>query len=243
VAFDAAGKTDFSSLQAALKRGGTGLVCFAFDLLWLDGEDLRAQPLIARKARLEALLGKGSAPLTYSTHVQGHAAQALQQICAAGHEGIVAKRADARYRSERARSWLKVKCTKSQEFVVGGFRPSDKRGRPFSSLLVGVIADGQLAYKGRVGAFEGETLAELGTLLAQRLRKTSPFGAMPRDAARDARYVRPDLVVEVGFTEFTREGFIRHGVLKGLRATWSSRCRRRAQCRPTLTRPASQAWR
>ncbi|MDP3896159.1 MAG: DNA ligase D [Mesorhizobium sp.] len=217
VAFDRNGKTDFSALQEAIKAGGKGLSCFLFDLLEQDGADLIKLTLVDRKAKLEALLGQGSAPLIYSTHVAGRAGDVFRQVCAAGHEGIVAKRADAPYRSGRGRAWLKVKCGKRQEFVVGGYSPSDKSGRTVRSLLVGVNEGGKLIYKGRVGSFEGDTLAEIETLLAARPRKASPFEAVPAEAARGARYVDPDLVVEVEFAEFTADGVIRHGVLKGTR--------------------------
>jgi len=217
VAFDEKGKTDFSTLQAVLREGGGGLTFFAFDILWLDGEDVRGRPLTERKDLLQQLLGEAGPPLIYSTHVVGNAPEVNRRLCAAGHEGIVAKRAEDAYRSGRGRSWLKVKCAARQEFVVGGYRPSDKKGRTVASLLIGVNEGGKLVYKGRVGAFEGGHLARLEQLLASRGRKTSPFAELPRDIARRARFVRPDIVVEVGFTEFTREGAVRHGVLKGIR--------------------------
>ncbi|MCV0397370.1 MAG: DNA ligase D [Rhizobiaceae bacterium] len=218
VAFDKAGRTDFSSLQKAIKAGGRDLSCFVFDCLELEGEDLTGLALVERKARLETLLGEGSAPLIYSSHVTGQAPKVLAQICSAGHEGIVAKRANDSYRSGRGRSWLKVKCTRRQEFVVGGWRPSDKKGRTVSSLLIGVFDGQKLVYKGRVGAFEGDTLDLIGPLLSKQARKTSPFaGDLPREIRRDARFVTPDLVIEVDFTEFTADGVVRHGVVKGLR--------------------------
>ena len=217
VAFDRKGRTDFSSLQAALKGRGEGLTCFCFDLIVVDGADIGDRPLVERKERLAALLAEGSAPLVFSTHVTGNAARVHREICAAGHEGIVAKRAGDPYRSGRGRSWLKVKCTRRQEFVIGGYSPTDKSGRPFSSVLIGVMEEGKLVYKGRVGAFEGETLDELGRLVEKRRRKTSPFKALPRAVAKKARFVRPDLVAEIDFAEFTSDGMVRHGVFKGLR--------------------------
>src|SRR5690606_18280512 len=126
--------TDFSSLQAAIKAGGSEVNCFCFDLIELEGEDISDRPLRERKRLLEALLGEGSAPLAYSTHVEGHGEEVLNQICSAGHEGIVAKRADDAYASGRGRSWLKVKCGRRQEFIIGGVSKSDKPNRPFASL-------------------------------------------------------------------------------------------------------------
>jgi len=217
VAFDRNGKTDFSTLQKAIKAGGKGLSCFVFDLLELDGKDLTRLPLLERKAKLEAVIGTGNEPLLYSTHVAGKAADVFRQVCAAGHEGIIAKRAGDPYRSGRGRSWLKVKCTRRQEFVVGGYAPSDKRGRAVRSLLVGVMENGKLVYKGRVGAFEGDTLADVESLVANRGRKTSPFVEVPRVMARGAVWLKPDLVIEVDMAEFTSDGIIRHGVVKGVR--------------------------
>ncbi len=223
VAFDRNGKTDFSTLQKAIKGGGKGLSCFVFDLLELDGTDLTRLPLLERKAKLEALIGAGSEPLLYSTHVAGKAADVFRQVCAAGHEGIIAKRAGDPYRSGRGRSWLKVKCTRRQEFVVGGYAPSDKRGRAVRSLLVGVMESGKLVYKGRVGAFEGDTLADVEGLVAKRGRKTSPFVEVPREMARGAVWLKPDLVIEVDMAEFTSDGIIRHGVVKGVRGDKAAR--------------------
>src|SRR5690606_13712025 len=114
-------------LQAALREGGGGLTFFAFDILWLDGEDVRGRPLTERKDLLQQFLGEAGPPLIYSTHVVGNAPEVNRRLCAAGHEGIVAKRAEDAYRSGRGRSWLKVKCAARQEFVVGGYRPSDKK--------------------------------------------------------------------------------------------------------------------
>lgn len=217
VAFSAAGKTDFSTLQRALKKGGE-LTCFVFDILKEDGEDLTGLPLEERKARLAGLLGAGSEPLAYSSHVRGNAGRVYEEICAAGHEGIVAKRADAPYRSGRGKDWLKVKCSRRQEFVIGGFSPSDKKGRPFSSILLGVHEDDRLVYCGRVGSgFDGDTLSSLAAAFKRRRRKTSPFEEIPGAVARRAHFVTPDMVAEVEFAEFTADGMVRHGVFKGLR--------------------------
>ncbi|HEY9055705.1 MAG TPA: DNA ligase D [Aurantimonas sp.] len=218
VAFDDNGKTDFSTLQRHLGEGGP-LACFCFDLLRLDGKDLTKRPLTERKAALKALLdGAGSEVFLYSEHVTGNGAAVFQKICGAGHEGIVSKRADGPYRSGRGKSWLKVKCTRRQEFIVGGWSPSDKKGRAFSSILVGVMEDGSVRYRGRVGSgFDQQTLADLAKRFDALARKTSPFDTLPRDVERDARFVTPTLVAEIDFAEFTADGHIRHGVFKGLR--------------------------
>jgi bifunctional non-homologous end joining protein LigD len=217
VAFDRNGKTDFSTLQQAIKGGGRDLSCFCFDLLEHDGEDLRALPLIERKERLEKLVGEGAAPLIFSTHIAGSADQVLAQICSAGHEGIVAKRASDRYRSGRGRSWLKVKCDRGQELVVGGYQQSDKSGRKVRSLLVGAYENGKLIYRGRVGAFEGDSLSEIEAAVGEYEQKTSPFVAVPRDARKGVRYLKPELVIEARIAELTADGNVRHGVMKGIR--------------------------
>ena len=211
------GRTDFSSLQRAIKEGGD-MSCFVFDLLVDGGEDITKLPLIERKQRLEAIVGKGRGALVYSDHITGKGQQVFASICKAGHEGIVAKRADDPYRSGRGKSWLKVKCTRRQEFVIGGWSESDKRSRPFSSILIGVNEGGKLVYKGRVGSFERGTLEEVAGLLESRARKISPFAGLPAEARRGAHFVRPDVVVEVDFAEFTADGVVRHGVVKGIRA-------------------------
>ena len=218
VAFDTSGRTDFSTLQAALKSGAP-LDCFCFDLLSLDGEDLRKRPLFERKAALRDLLPSfRQATLLYSEHIEGNGAAVLKSLCANGHEGIVAKRADAPYRSGRTKGWLKVKCSRRQEFVIGGFSPSDKVGRPFSSILVGVFDGKDFVYRGRVGSgFTQATLDGMAEDFAAIGRKTSPFAELSADIARGAKFVTPKRVAEIEFAELTADGHIRHGVFKGLR--------------------------
>jgi bifunctional non-homologous end joining protein LigD len=123
-AFDAKGRTDFSTLKDALSDGGP-LVYFAFDLLELDGEDLTGLPLIERKEKLQKLLGKvaKNSPIQYSDHVTGNGQKVFDAMCRGGFEGIIAKEANACYRNERTKSWLKVKCILRQEFVIAGWSP------------------------------------------------------------------------------------------------------------------------
>ncbi|SHE85909.1 ATP-dependent DNA ligase LigD phosphoesterase module /ATP-dependent DNA ligase LigD polymerase module [Loktanella atrilutea] len=207
----------FSSLQAALAEGRP-LVFYAFDLLSLDGKDLTDAPLLDRKARLAKLLDglPEDGPLRVSTHIPGDGAQILAHACKTGAEGIIAKRAGAPYRGRRTTDWLKVKCTKRQEFVIGGYSPSDKPGRPFASLLVGEMGPEGLRYRGRVGTgFAEGDFDELQAAL--RTRKTSPFIDVPSDIAAGAVWVTPGTVIEVDFTELTADGHIRHGSYLGLR--------------------------
>ncbi len=211
------GGSSFNALQAALKDGAP-LVFFAFDLLSLDGKDLGRLPQSERTERLEHLLeGHENDALRLSQSVLGHGAEAYEHACKAGGEGIICKRADAPYVSARTRAWVKVKCTKRQEFVVGGWAPSDKKGRPFSSLLLGQFVDGKLQYRGRVGAgFDQRTLGAVAGRMKELAQAKNPFAEVPREVRR-AHWVKPELVAEVDFTEITDDGNIRHGVFLGLR--------------------------
>ncbi|KFL31102.1 ATP-dependent DNA ligase [Devosia riboflavina] len=217
-AFDGTGRTDFSTLKNVLSDGGR-LEYFAFDLLEADGKDLTKLPLIERKARLEKLL-KTSArqdPVQYSSHVRGHGQKVLDALCRDGHEGVIAKEADAPYRGERTRSWLKIKCLKRQEFVIGGWSPSTKR-RGFASLLLGTWEGKKLLYRGRVGTgFSQDLLAQLDEKLAGLSRKTNPFQAVPRERARGVNWVEPELVAEIAYTELTEDDILRHPSFIGLR--------------------------
>ncbi|MBB4052092.1 bifunctional non-homologous end joining protein LigD [Devosia subaequoris] len=217
-AFDDKGRTDFSTLKAVLSDGGR-LEYFAFDLLEADGKDLTKLPLTERKARLEKLLSKTAKndPVQYSSHVEGHGQSVLDALCRDGHEGVIAKRANASYRGARSKDWLKIKCLKRQEFVIGGWSPSSKR-KGFASLLLGTWEGDRLLYRGRVGTgFSQDMLAELGQALEKRQRKTSPFAAVPKDRARGSKWVTPDLVAEIAYTELTGDDILRHPSFIGLR--------------------------
>lgn len=211
--------SQFSALQAALSSGGP-LAFYAFDLLELDGEDLTSKPLLERKANLRKLVGSlpGRSAVIYSEHVRGNGQDVLDAMCKNGGEGIVSKKANSVYRGRRTMSWLKIKCTKRQEFVIGGFTPSDKRGREFASLLIGTFENGELRYRGRVGSgFSGEDLEALGKRMESLRQKKSPFAATPKSVSRNVRWVRPELIAEIDFNELTDGGHVRHGVFKGLR--------------------------
>jgi len=217
-AFDDKGRADFSTLKDHLSNGGP-LSFFAFDLLEQDGEDLTGLKLTERKDRLETLLGKidSSSLVQFSAHVTGNGQKVFDAICREGHEGIIAKQADAPYRGERNRSWLKIKCTRRQEFVIAGWSPSTKK-RSFASLLLGTWEDGKLIYRGRVGTgFTVDRADALQARLDARARKTSPFVDVPKTIARTARWVTPELVAEIGYAEFTPDGILRHPSFLGLR--------------------------
>ncbi|MBM9595583.1 DNA ligase D [Roseitranquillus sediminis] len=208
----------FSGLQTALKEGRS-LVAYAFDLLHLDGTELSSRPLTERRERLETLLEPlpPRGPLRLSPMIEGHGPALFEAVCAAGGEGVIAKRIDGKWRSGRGTAWRKIKCTRRAEFIVAGWMPSDKKGRPFASLVLATREGGELTYRGRVGGgFGAPAFEELAPLLERHARKGSPFGRAPADA-RGARWVEPKLVVEVRYAELTSEGIIRHGVYEGLR--------------------------
>jgi bifunctional non-homologous end joining protein LigD len=223
VAYGKDGNPDFSSLQSVLKRGHGSqgekdlLDFFAFDVLALNGEDLTGLPNIERKERLEALLAHAQPPIRVADHVIGAGEKLFGAMCAAGQEGIIAKRIDATYLGKRSQNWVKVKCISRQEFVIVGWTKSSTKLRPFASLLLAQHEGDTLVYKGKVGTgFNGETLADLWS-------KLEPLGLdkatleVPRVEARGARWVRPELVAEIAFAEFTGEGRVRHASFLGLR--------------------------
>ncbi len=218
VVIDQSGRTDFAALAAALSGDRKPLSCFVFDLLSLEGEDWRAHPLTARKARLKALLGTPgkTAPVQYSEVFEGNGAALLKAACAHGLEGIMAKRADSAYRSGRHDSWLKIKCSHVQEFIVIGFSASD-RSRPFASLLMAVRDAEGLRYAGRVGSgFSQAILEQLGSWRDRNILKAPPCD-IPAPLRKGVTWVRPQLVAEVAFAGWTRDGLIRHGRFIGLR--------------------------
>ena len=218
VKLDEQGNSGFSALQQAISEGGRGLTLFLFDALEIDGEDLRPLPNIERKQRLAAFLGPGKPPfILYADHIVGKGEQLLEGICAAGGEGIISKKADSPYRGARTKAWLKVKCTRRQEFVIIGWTPSDKRGRGFRSLLLGVHDGGDLRYAGKVGTgFNMDVLHSLSARL-RKLEIAKPKVSVPRADARNAHWVKPELVAEIAFAEFTADNVVRHASFLGLR--------------------------
>lgn len=209
------GRPDFSTLQEAISAGGQGLSFFAFDLIEEDGEDLTQLPQIQRKERLRPILAGADARLHFAEHIVGHGEQLFETMCREGYEGIVSKRVDAPYRGTRTKSWLKVKCTRRQEFVIVGWTTSGARG--FRSLLLGLNEDGTLRYAGKVGTgFSGTLMDELLAKM-KRLERKTPAVTVPKAAAKGAHWVSPKLVAEIAFAEFTAENLVRHASFIGLR--------------------------
>jgi bifunctional non-homologous end joining protein LigD len=212
------GHPDFSTLKDAISNAGD-MTFFAFDLLELDGEDLRPLSNVDRKERLRPLITP-SDRLQFGEHILGSGEQLFETMCQQGLEGIVSKQADAPYRGARTKAWLKVKCTRRQEFVIVGWTKSDK-SRGFRSLLLGVHEDGKLRYAGKVGTgFSNDLMIELSAKLAKLERKT-PTVEIPKNlgraAVREARWVTPKLVAEIAFTETTPDKLLRHPSFLGLR--------------------------
>ena len=216
---DAEGHTDFGALQEALSENTGGFAYYVFDLLHLDGEDLRTRPLSERKAMLKTLIeNAGNGPLVYSDHIEDDANLIFARACDLKLEGIISKKKNDPYRSGRTQSWLKIKCGMEQEFVIIGWRPSDKAGRPFSSLLLAVHEEGKLRYAGRVGSgYTGERLDELEKKFKRNARDDPPVDDVPRAIVRHAHFVDPVLVAEIAFRGWTRDGLVRQGSFKGLR--------------------------
>jgi bifunctional non-homologous end joining protein LigD len=223
VAFGEDGNPSFSALQSVLKRGhgaqraDTPFHLFAFDLLSLDGIDLKPLTIIERKERLEAILSDAEPPIHVADHLVGAGEKLYRRMCDAGQEGIIAKRIDAPYRSDRTRNWVKVKCTRRQEFVLIGWTKSKAKGRAFSSLLLAQHEGRKLVYKGKVGTgFDSATMADLAKAMVPLATDTAPT-EVPHPEARDAQWIKPKLVAEIAFAEFTGDGRVRHGSFLGLR--------------------------
>ena len=230
VALDAAGRPDFGLLQQRMHVVGTShvwalvervpIAYLAFDLVYLDGRDTVGLPYDERRELLESL-GLDSPGIAVPPAFGGNGSAALAASRQRRLEGVVAKRRDSRYEpGRRSRAWVKVKHVRTQEVVVGGWRPgAGHREGTIGSLLMGVPGPGGLQYIGHVGTgFTQAALTDLGRRLASQQRRTSPFaGELPRADAKDAVWVNPRLVGEVAFTEWTRDDRLRHPAWRGLR--------------------------
>jgi DNA ligase D-like protein (predicted ligase) len=190
---------------------------YVFDLLWLEGYDVRGLTLRARKRLLRGSLAFGG-PVRLTPHRNGDGEKFFVEACRKGWEGLIAKHADSRYSDTRSRDWLKFKCEQGQELVIGGFTAPQGSRTEFGALLVGYYDRGQLRYAGKVGTgFDHNVLRDLGARLRSLTRSDPPFAdgaAIPR---RGVTWTEPELVAQVGFTEWTSHGRVRHPRFLGLR--------------------------
>jgi DNA ligase D-like protein (predicted ligase) len=219
VAF-AGAQTSFERLQQRGERP-TQVFYYVFDLMYLAGHDTTALPLRARKSLLrKALAFHGPVRLTPHRNRDGEAL--FREACRKGWEGLIAKRDDAPYVYGRSRDWLKFKCSAEQELVIGGYTAPRGSRTDLGALLLGYYDGGKLRYAGKVGTGFGRAeLARLAGLLAPLRRADSPFADEVRE--RHATWVEPSLVAQVGFSEWTRDGRLRHPRYLGLREDKAAR--------------------
>ena len=242
---DPDGSMSFHGLQRALSEGHQDrLHYYLFDILFLDGEDLRARTLLERKEVLKRLLRRAPAHLHYSEHYTQPGEQVLAHACDIALEGIVSKRADRPYHSGRDLGWLKSKCIQEQEVVIGGYTTQPKHPDILGALLTGYHQDGKLMYSGKVGTGFSQ---DDGRRVLKRLRalasSSKPFESVPNDARRGAHWVKPTLVAQVNFGEWTADGRMRHPSFQGLREDKPAEevVREQAKKPPTAARPRSRA--
>jgi DNA ligase D-like protein (predicted ligase) len=229
VAFDGR-RTSFERLQGRLgltnpdEALATGIPVFyyVFDVLHLDGGDVRRLPLLARKKLLRAAVDFAD-PLRFTVHRRAAGEEAFRAACARGDEGVIAKRAASGYGGGRSKDWLKFKCVRDQELVIGGWTEPKGSRAEFGALLLGYYEGDTFVYAGKVGTgFDQRMLRTLGGRLRRLEQAGSPFG---RNAVRErgAHWARPELVAQIGFTEWTREGMLRHPRFQGLRTDKAAR--------------------
>ncbi len=226
VALDEKGQSNFQLLQNHLRDDDPdAIVYYIFDLIYYDHENLARASLLDRKKQLQKILPtKKNSLLQFSDHVIGSGEQIFKKSCELQLEGIVSKNIDSGYHQKRTRDWLKVKCLNRQEFVIGGYTQPNGARQHFGSLLIGVYDDsGDLVYSGHVGTgFSDSTLKTLAGLLKKNKTDKMPFHTKP-PAIKNVTWVKPTLVAEVEFTEWTRDGILRHPSFKGIRKDKSPR--------------------
>jgi bifunctional non-homologous end joining protein LigD len=243
VVLDEDGKSSFQSLQAALGEAGNrgNIVAHVFDLLHIDGTDLTQKPLLERKERLQILLKSNKLPLRYSGHVLGEGAEMFAKACETGLEGILSKQANAPYVAGRQRSWLKIKCSRRQEFIIVGFSDARKGERALGALYLAYKKNGVLHYAGKVGTgFSMRSAREIAGRLTKIGVKTPVLSrgetvGLAAGEWRAVHWVEPVLLCEVAFTEWTGDGHIRHPSFQGLREDKDASQVKKEQPMPTST--------
>jgi DNA ligase D-like protein (predicted ligase) len=222
--------TSFERLQGrsgitdpvAARASGIAVFYYVFDVLYLDGTDVRELPLRDRK-RLLRTSARFDDPLRLTAHRNTAGEEEFRKACARGDEGVIAKRADSRYQAGRSRDWLKFKCVHDQEFVIGGFTAPKGSRTGFGALLVGYYRGPQFVYAGKVGTgFDTAALHDLHARMKRLARPSTPF-TVGRVRDKDVEWVDPVLVAQIGFTEWTRDGLLRHPRFTGLRTDKDAR--------------------
>jgi bifunctional non-homologous end joining protein LigD len=215
------GKTDFQALQNYMKNPNRqdDLAYVIFDLLALDGEDMRERRLIDRKETLEALMKDINGNLYYSRHIKEKGEESFIAACKMGMEGIIGKKHDSIYSGMRNGDWIKLKCEKRQEFVIGGYTLSGKKANGISSLLLGVYEGEELIYTGRAGTGLSENdRKELETKFKSLIKARASFKQAPKPRANEKiTWIEPELAAEIRFAEWTKDNLLRHASYKGLR--------------------------
>ena len=215
VAFEGS-QTSFARLAQRHQRH-VPVFLYVFDVLWLAGHDVRPLPLRTRKRLLKTAL-QFHGHVRWTQYRNGDGEALFEEACRKGWEGLIAKRADSPYVTTRSRDWLKLKCEHGQELVIGGYTEPRGSRVEFGALLLGYYRDGQFEYAGKVGTgFDTEMLHELGAQLRSLKRDDPPFKEPRAIKERHATWVDPKLVAQIGFTEWTRDGRLRHPRFMGLR--------------------------
>jgi bifunctional non-homologous end joining protein LigD len=223
---DAAGRTDFQALQNYIKNPKPqNLTYIVFDLLALEGADLRGNPLIKRKELLEMLLLNAPKRLFYSRYIIGMGIESFAAATEAGMEGIIGKKADSVYSGSRNGDWIKLKCEKRQEFVIGGYTVSVKKARGISSLLLGVYEGEYFIYAGRAGTgFNESDINYLLNLFENIVIRKMPFRVEPEPRSNEeVIWLEPELVAEIKFAEWTKDNLLRQASFQGLRIDKNAR--------------------